>query len=148
MEVSPSDPWNRSLSGSWTKSGGIWSFLHSREKKSDFITFVLPFYIIKPILCFPALILLPMSTTNHHWYLWWQPGPASGTHPLLSGDLGAGLHWGPTSRHWCNWEWQLGAFLLQQAQGVPASDTQVGTQHHPWGHSSPFSRSGLKWDHG
>lgn len=86
------------------------------------------------------------------WHLWCHPGPASANQHLLSGDLNAGLRWGPSSsRHWCNWEWQLGAFLLQQAQAAPASawaDTQVGTQHHHWGHPSPFSRSGLYWAHG
>lgn len=91
-----------------------------RKKKTYFITSSLSFLIIKPILCFPALVLPPPRTTNHRGHLWGQPGPASGNKHLLSGHLGAGLRWHPSiSRHWCNWEHQLGAFLLHQARGAP-----------------------------
>lgn len=121
------------------KSEEFGAFSTWGRKKSEFVTSSLSFFIIKPILCFPALVLPPLRTINHRWHLWGQPGSASGNQHLLSGDLDAGLHWGSSiSRHWYNWE-------LQQAHDVLPlgwADTEAGAQLHRWLHPSLFNRSG------
>lgn len=101
-------------------------FTHERKKviSLPFPGFFLFFFFNQTNPVFSSI-----GPTSHEWHLWCQPGPTNGNQHLLSGDPVSGLHWGPTSRHWCNWKWQLGALLLQQAQGVPA-------QTHRWAPST------------
>lgn len=122
MEVSPSDPWNRSLSGSCTKSGGILSFLHPKEKKKWFHYLFPCFFLSLNQFCF-----------FQHWsYLPWD----------ISGICGAILVLlVPTSISWVE-------ILMQDCTGVHPAPGTGATGNGNWEHFSCNRHRVLLHQHG